>query len=746
MNLELNKSIESMNSPLGPGIINPELNLAEQFALRTNQSFFLTGKAGTGKTTLLKKIAEKTFKNYVIVAPTGVAAINAGGVTIHSMFQLPITGFIPSNDFVDVNIITNQKMLAANSRLGKDRRRLLYELELLIIDEVSMVRSDILDAIDFTLRMVRKNQEPFGGVQVMLIGDMHQLPPVIKDHEWEILSRYYKSQFFFDSHAWQKVNAAHIELIKIYRQQDETFVNLLNNIRGKSITASDYEHLEKRYNPGFNPTEPGYVLLSTHNRIADNINETEIRKLPSTMHTFEAIITGEFPENMFPCERVIRLKKGAQVMFIKNDVEAGQYYNGKLATVKKIEGGDITVTFNDSKIDFTLHRELWENINYSVDKGTERVTKNELGTFRQYPLRLAWAITIHKSQGLTFDKVIIDAGQSFAAGQVYVALSRCRSLEGIVLHSRISESVLFSDQKINSFSDSKHGNDSLESLLTEAKTRYSALLVKRLFTFNKLTERLFEWKEMIEQKTIPGKENILRLFETIKKETENIIAVAGKFENQLGKLLNEYQQDENKLQLLKDRCTKAIEYFANDIFIKLIEPLHEHAQSLAYKSKVKKYFQYVQSLEDNLWNKINQLYNAFIGDEKLFSGEIKFRKDLQKKVETSITTTKKEKGGTFKDTLNLYHQGKSINEIATIRGLVSSTIKSHFTKWISTGEINIYKVFAAADVERMEKFIAEHPNGTFSATKTVFNDEFDYNDIRMVINHVNRRKLIDGGK
>src|SRR6185436_4682408 len=345
MNSQQNKSAEIETSSPGRfgGADNFEFQFTEQFALHTDQHIFLTGKAGSGKTTLLKHIAEKTSKNFVIVAPTGVAAINAGGTTIHSMFYFPTTSFIPSNEFVDMNLVTNRSLLLKHMRYNREKRRLLQELELLIIDEVSMVRCDILDAIDFALQVVRRNKSPFGGVQVLLIGDMHQLPPVTKDNEWEILKSYYQSPYFFDSQVWQKLDAVQIELKKIYRQSDERFLNLLNNIRNKEMEQDDFEQLEKRFQPLFKPTEKGYVMLCTHNYKADNINSDELKKLPSKMHSFEAEIEGDFPENMYPCERILNLKEGAQVMFIKNDTEGGRYYNGKLAMIKKIEAREIVV-------------------------------------------------------------------------------------------------------------------------------------------------------------------------------------------------------------------------------------------------------------------------------------------------------------------------------------------------------------------------------------------------------------------
>ncbi len=722
-----------------------EHSLALSFALETDQPIFLTGKAGSGKTTLLQEIAYKTTKNFVIAAPTGVAAINAGGVTLHSIFHLPLTCLIPSNDYVDANVAANRGLLVSHLRFSKEKKKVLEELELLIIDEVSMVRADILDGVDFALQFVRKNKKPFGGVQVLLIGDMHQLPPVTRDHEWELLKSYYKSPYFFDSFVWQQLDAVQIELKKIYRQQDERFVSILNNIRDKQLEESDYEQLEKRYKPGFKPDEEGYVLLTTHNRKADSVNQHELQQLKGKMHTFSASIDGEFPESMFPCDPNLQLKEGAQVMFIKNDVESGKYFNGKLAKVKSIVGDTITVTFNDTKEDFELFREGWENINYNVDKGTGKIEKKLLGTYNQYPLRLSWAITIHKSQGLTFDKVIIDAGQSFAAGQVYVALSRCRTLEGIILHSRITQSALFSDEKINSFSLSHHKTSALQDALEAARVRYANELLKRLFTLEIFSHRILEWKEMISDKEIPGKETILELAEKLQKQSQILIETSLKFQNQLLGLLHDFSNDPEKITTLKDRCSKAIEYFTETIFISLVTPLHEHIQSYAFKAKLKKYVLHVQEIEDFFWIKINHLYNARFLNEKIHQGKIVFKKEMLKTAKTSNTTAKKEKGGTYNDTLALYREGKSISEIAGIRSLAASTIKSHFAKWILTGEIDINNVMNAENIARLEKFVLRNGQDNYAAFKTELGHEFDYNDLRMVVNHLSRkRKTHDG--
>lgn len=716
--------------------MSAEFELAEQFALYTHRHFFLTGKAGTGKTTLLKHIAQRTTKNFVVVAPTGVAAINAGGVTIHSMFGLPLTAFAPTNDFVDLNVATNRRrLLDEHMKYRKDKLKVLQEMDMLIIDEVSMVRADILDAIDFVLRTVRRNQQPFGDVQVMLIGDMHQLPPVIKDEEWKILSKYYTGPYFFNSLVWQQIEAAEIELKKIYRQSDRNFLSLLNNIRHQQMDEYDYEKLKERYQPNFNPTEQGYILLATHNSKANSVNENELRKLIGRTFMFEAEIEGDFPESMYPCDKILQLKEGAQVMFIRNDAEEGRYYNGKLAVVKEISGDDVVVTFNDNGQDYQLKRETWENINYTVEAGTEKINKDVNGTFSQYPLRLAWAITIHKSQGLTFDNVIIDAGASFAAGQVYVALSRCRTLEGIVLHSMITPKSLHGDMRIVEFTESHHSNGELTQILSEAKSQYASYLLKRLFTFTKLADGLEEWKTMLYDKELPGKDSGIAVYQQTLKGIETINSTAQKFGHQLNKLIADYDHSDD-VAPLKERCQKAIEYFTENIFEQLIKPLHAHIQDMAYKAKVKKYVRHLQQIQQGWWNKVSHLYQGQFMDEQLYTGEIKYSREKLEQVVSSNTSGKKEKGGTYQDTLDLHRKGISLKEIAEVRGLALSTIKGHMAKWILTGDVKVTELLPDEAIQEVTRFLKQSPEKTVGAAIHKFGDKYDGGDLRMIVNQV----------
>lgn len=718
---------------------NPEFELAEQFALHTRKHCFITGKAGTGKTTLLKRVVERTRKNVVVVAPTGVAAINAGGVTIHSMFGLPLTCFVPSDDFVDLNLATNRLRLQQDHvHYRKDKLRVLRELDTLIIDEVSMVRSDLLDAVDFALRTVRRSDRPFGDVQVLLFGDMHQLPPVVRQPEWSILQAYYRSPYFFDSHVWPQLNASEIELKTIYRQSDERFLKLLNHIRERKMDEDDRRCLQDRYHPNFKPTEKGYVLLSTHNYAADSVNTAELEKLPGPMHSFKPVIEGDFPQSLFPCDPVLHLKTGAQVMFIRNDTVDGAYYNGRLAVVKKIRGEDITVTFNDSGQDFLLHREKWENIEYKVDEETGEIIRNELGTFSQFPLRLAWAITIHKSQGLTFDKVIIDAGRSFAAGQVYVALSRCRSLEGIVLHSLIPPAALLNDERIGEFSARHHALGDLRDLLVREKARYANYQLLRLFTLPELSGQMDEWRNLIAKKDVPDKDAAWALHAQSAAHVRELDEVALKFRRQLERILAGMETNPTRADLLKERCEKAIGYFTGRLAAGIADPLREHINGLAYKKKMKRYLAQVQLIEEICRRKIDQLYAGRFMEEKLYRGEPVHAMRAVERVVSSATSGSKAKGGTFRDTLALYRQGKSLEEIAKIRGLTLGSIRSHMARLIECGEVDVYEVLPAETIERVMAFLQGGGPSKLGEIRSGLGNQYHYDDIRMVLSHASR--------
>ncbi len=500
--------------------------IAEEFIQLTNCSIFLTGKAGTGKTTMLRQIREATFKQTAVVAPTGVAAINAGGTTIHSFFQLPFSPFLPT--------IEAKKAFIAKQQVSNVRRKIYRELELLIIDEVSMVRADVLDAIDTVLRHYRfRPNEPFGGVQVVFIGDMYQLPPVCVGEEWELLRRYYESPYFFHSQVIHKDPPIYIELDKIFRQSNQQFINLLNEVRNNQLTPDTFRLLNHCYQPNFRNVDE-YITLTTHNASADAINNDELAKIDAPYYKFMAHIDRDFPERIFPTEVELVLKLGAKVMFIANDMaQPRRYYNGKIGEITEINDSEIWVTCDGESEAIKVSLEVWENKSYTIDPETNQLEEKTLGTFTQYPLRLAWAITIHKSQGLTFDRVVIDAAAAFASGQVYVALSRCRSLDGIVLTSQINPNSLAVDPQIVRYSEQRLPIVELERQVELFKSRYSIQLLVKLFGLGDLMSHTVSFVNYIKTVLDDFNEDTAPYLDDVLARVNSLYAVARRFVAQI---------------------------------------------------------------------------------------------------------------------------------------------------------------------------------------------------------------------
>ncbi len=549
-------------------ITNISFQLASDFVNYTNASVFLTGKAGTGKTTFLKHVKENEVKNTVVVAPTGVAAINAGGTTIHSFFQLPFTPFIPvSKGYGNNEAISDKHSLIGRLRLTNDRKEVMQKLELLIIDEISMVRCDVLDAIDTVLRHVRsQHTASFGGVQVLLIGDMYQLPPVIKKEEWELLSPYYKSEYFFNSHVIESQQPVYVELNKIYRQNDGAFVHILNQVRNNEMDQEGYELLHSRYLPQFNPLrEENYITLTTHNSKADNINFKALNELNGKLYNFDAIVEGEFYEKSYPADLNLKLKIGTQVMFLKNDIEKiRRYFNGKIGIVDKIEDDKIFVLCEGNTLAIEVKKEKWKNIRYSLDKTTNQIDENEIGSFTQFPLRMAWAITIHKSQGLTFEKAIIDAGEAFAPGQVYVALSRCTTLEGMILHSRINNHSLRSDKRIGEFASNQHTSATQLKLLHQAKHAFQKETLLQLFDFFELQLSSKALLSFLTLQTTIFNSEATTWAEILDTSVEKMKVIATKFLPKLNELLSLSELPENN-EVLQKRIVGASEHFCTEL-------------------------------------------------------------------------------------------------------------------------------------------------------------------------------------
>ena len=553
---------------------------AMEFAVNTNRNIFITGKAGTGKTTFLRKLRNETTKQMAVVAPTGVAAINAGGTTIHSFFQLPFTPFKPTPEW--------RKQLLSQIKMNKTRRNVIRELEVLVIDEVSMVRADVIDAIDTVLRNIRhRHNEPFGGVQMIFIGDMHQLSPVAKTYEWSLISDYYQSVYFFHSQVIQEDPPIYIEFNKIFRQSDNQFINVLNEVRNNSLSQEGINLLKSRYNPDFKPrTEDNYITLTTHNNSADNLNKTELDKLKSSIHKFHAVVKGTFPENAYPVDEVLELKEGAKVMFIKNDTEIPRrFYNGKIGVITSIQNDEVTVECPGDKDEITVSSYMWENIRYNTNKETNTIEEEIIGTFNQIPLRLAWAITIHKSQGLTFDKAIIDAGKAFSPGQVYVALSRCRTLEGIILKSPVNYDSIGVDEQVAHFSSSKPDEVFVNKELEHAKRQFKISLLIQLYNFIPITSIARLWMHTtIGEETSFNEETIPFVTDTC-KQIEEIEQVAEKFRIQLKRIV---VQDTVDTEFLKERLNSSSEYFIDKID-KLMDSIKKSPATTDSKTNSKEY-------------------------------------------------------------------------------------------------------------------------------------------------------------
>jgi hypothetical protein len=709
--------------------------LAADFVQKTNRHIFLTGKAGTGKTTFLKYIKEHTFKNTVVVAPTGVAAINAGGVTMHSFFQLPFGPFIPGTKRgfgEDDDISMDRHALFRSIRFNHDKKMLLQELELLIIDEVSMVRADSLDAIDAILRHFR-NQPllPFGGVQVLFIGDLFQLPPVVPDAEWQLLREHYASIFFFDAKVLEQAPPLYVELKKIYRQNEAAFIDLLNGIRNNSVTAEQFGLLDQRYKPHFTGIDEQYIVLTTHNRRADDINASRLAAMPGPVHRFEGTIEGDFSDKALPTEQVLQLKPGAQVMFIKNDLaEVKRYYNGKIATVKEIRDDRIIVTLTGSNDELQLEKETWRNIRYTYNKADNRIDEEELGSFTQYPIRLAWAITIHKSQGLTFEKAIIDAGSAFAPGQVYVALSRCTSLEGLVLHSRIHPSAIRNDNQVTAFASRENAANELEHLLDKEKRVFWANSLVQLFNWQKLMTILQEHAAWLQGKKLPDMEGAYALSRLLIEKAAQQQQVAQKFRQQLSGLLNDIVESDD-ITPVRERMTKAIAYFTQSLHDELIKPLQGHIAEVK-SSRQRKYQAQLEALETSLWNKLQQVWQAGYGDQQFNEGLTDYSQLRNQVPAAKPVKQKAEAGNSRRGSLELYLGGKSIEEIAAVRQLAASTIESHLAQCVGAGELPLERFVPKEKIDRILPLVEELGHTATGPIKQRLGDAVTYAEIRAV--------------
>lgn len=550
--------------------VNEQLELAWQFVERTGVNVFLTGKAGTGKTTFLRRLKERSPKRMIVVAPTGVAAINAGGVTIHSFFQFPLAPYVPGSSF-------NTK--DERFRFSKEKKRIIRTLDLLVIDEISMVRADLLDQIDAVLRLHKDRNRPFGGVQLLMIGDLSQLAPVARESDWTLLREYYTTPYFFGSKALQQTKHVTIELQHVYRQTDTTFVDILNEVRENRLTANGLTMLNSRYCKEEKVlNSEGVIRLTTHNLTANNYNEQRMDSLKGKRYTYEAEITGTFPESSYPAEKTLELKKGSQVMFLKNDTQGARYYNGKLGIITSLDDDHIKVRGLDDDTEVEVTPDVWTNARYVIDKETKEIREEIDGEFRQYPLRLAWAITVHKSQGLTFDRAVIDVNAAFAAGQVYVALSRLRSLEGLLLTAPLSPAAVKTDVAVTQYMNTElEQAQHTATHLNDFERSYYLEMLSELFSFKSLGADMQRILRLLT-------EHFYKIYPTLLdsyKEKDNQFAreiggVAATFNTQYTQLVNQ-SGDYAKDKLLAERISKGATYFANKLD-EIVKPLIESTQ------------------------------------------------------------------------------------------------------------------------------------------------------------------------
>ena len=714
--------------------LNEVAQIAAEFVNTTNRHVFLTGKAGTGKTTFLKHIVKNTHKKAIVAAPTGIAAINAQGVTLHSLLQLPFGAFIPERTMPPVanSQFTTLYNLFSGLRFNSAKRNLLQEMELLIIDEVSMLRADLLDCIDHMLRYLRKEKNiPFGGAQILFIGDLLQLPPVVKDDEWNILKNHYNSSYFFEAKALQGSPLVHVELEKIYRQSDEKFIGILNRFREDKQTNADIGFLNQYYKPNFDEqAAQGYIHLTTHNRKADQINSDRLVELDTKPYTFEAEISGEFPENSFPISEHLVLKEGAQVMFIKNDPSgAGQFFNGKIGQVASLSSSTIKVKFENGET-VIVPQYTWENKRYTLNKTTNEIDEKILGSFTHFPLKLAWAVTVHKSQGLTFEKAILDLAGSFTQGQVYVALSRLTSLDGLVLSSKIPTDGFGIASSMKEFAEAKPELNQLHEKLANDKRIYLYELISRHFDFESVVRSFnAHIRSFDKQENRSLKQQFLTWTTDLVATLTPLIKVGRGFQSQVYKIT---QEDDLESQL-SERVKKATDYFS-PILKNALEAIKTHDKNLKDKTRLKTYRKELKALQEELFNKTIALLRTSLYVEFLAEGKTLTKQDIDEVLTSMIVpeTPKKDKTPTHEITFALYKEGKTVEEIAEARGFVASTIEGHLCKYLATGEVMATDLVDEQKLKNMLSLITPETE-TMGEIKAQLGDEYSYGEVRIAL-------------
>ena len=663
---------------------NRELDIARFIVEKTDSNIFLTGKAGTGKTTFLKDVKKYTKKNHIVLAPTGVAAVNAGAMTIHSFFQF---GFGPY-----VKGISEPE---GNYMMRREKRELIKSLELIIIDEISMVRADVLDHINDELQRIRRNSEPFGGVQLLMIGDLQQLPPITPDNELEILKPHYDSMYFFDSKSLRNSDYYCIELKSVYRQTDQRFIDILNRVRTGDVTHSDLDELNSHHVADFRPAQgDNYIQLVTHNRMADAINQREMAALSADTFMFDAKVTGTFPEDAFPTSRQLEIKKGAQVMFVKNDPDK-RFINGMLGEVEEVSDDSIRVRLSGKDNIVKVEPTAWENIRYHMNEETHKIESTKIGSFMQYPIKPAWAITIHKSQGLTFDKAVIDAHEAFSPGQAYVALSRCRSLDGMVLSEKLTQRAIITDSIVDEYM-----NGAVQDIDALARN-----INFEPFDYDRTT------KETTVAKNANGHVTVVNtnVFDALKEWRTQVASVAGvpayvvMYDKTLAELANALPERTSELDSIHG-----------------LGPV-----------KIEKYGQALLDVIHSSRNASNSRFDSIAKET-----EAPILEPVKKKKENK---EKEKKEKTWVITYKMYKEGKTVMQIAQERSLTETTILGHLARYVESGDIDVHKLVSNDVIEKVSAYMSSR-NGGAVAIKEVFeyfNETISYGDIRLVLSHLN---------
>ncbi|MCD8297506.1 MAG: helix-turn-helix domain-containing protein [Prevotella sp.] len=717
--------------------MNAELEMAWNIVEKTGSNLFLTGKAGTGKTTFLKELRDKLPKRMVVLAPTGIAAINAGGVTIHSFFQLPLSPYIPGTTFSSKD--------SRFQKINKLKINIIRTMDLLVIDEISMVRADLLDAIDSVMRRYRVHSKPFGGVQLLMIGDLHQLTPVVKGDEWTMLSEIYDTPYFFSSKALNMSEYVTIELKDIFRQQDAKFINLLNQIRENRATDETLRELNKRYIPDFTPpANSDYIRLTTHNLPAQKINERELSLLPSKEFVFTAEIEGTFPETSYPADQKLVLKQGAQVMFIKNDPER-RFFNGMIGEVIYVNNKEIIVKGKNSEDDepFYLNRMEWTNSKYTLDNDTKEIKETVEGVFRQFPLRLAWAITIHKSQGLTFEHAIIDVVRSFAHGQTYVALSRCKTLEGMVLSSPLQHRSIISDRTLDSYLHDISSHVPTESSLSSLERNYIISLLDELFDFTALQSSFNSLLRIIDEHFYKKYPKLLDEYRNTGKTFIGIIDVARKFRHQYIELLGTQHDTSDKH--LQERIHKAADYFLEQLSpfsvlrekttiqtenkllkLQLQERLNAFSDDLMLKGRLLKY----QTENDfSVCDYLNVKARIVLN----IDGASQEKPDKSKRAKKT-KEEKQKKIPTKQISYDMFRKGMTIEEIAIERGLVETTIFNHLAHYVRLGNLQLDDIIPEYHLDEILDFLHYNPDcESIAQMKAALDPDISYNEIKLAL-------------